>query len=198
MGLIQAPIGLKDLNFHPAKDTGYDTAVPLGSAVKAYLTIETNDLSVYGDDVLELDQSVFKRGTVSTESWLDDIELETKVYGGTYQAASGSGAGKEAVDNASDMTPEGALSYVRVLLKRDESTKKKSEIYRAIVLPRVTASKSSQKEEADTKGDSLDPKTHMIDFTIQQTSDGVWRYRADFDTLEAARAYITSKTGSTG
>lgn len=192
MGKVKAPIGLRNLNFHPTSTTGYGSAVALGSAVKAYLTIETNDMTLYGDDCLEIEEHVFKRGTLTTETWLDDLELETQIYGGTYSAVDG-GDGKEAIDKQDDTTPTGAVTYIRVLIKRDETTKEKSRVYRAVVLPNTTASKSSQKDEADTTGESLDPKTHPVDFTILSNDAGIWRYRADFATEAEAAAYISSK-----
>lgn len=193
MGKIQAPIGLRKLNFYPDSTTGYGAAVELGSAVKAYLGIETNDMTLYGDDCLEIEEHVFKRGTLTTETWLDDLELETKIYGGTYSKDASDDGTSEAIDKQDDVTPSGGVSYIRVLIKRDAATKEKTRVYRAVFLPNVTASKASQKDEADTTGESLDPKTHPVEFTILPHDDGVWRYRADFATEAEATAYIATK-----
>lgn len=191
MGKVKTPIGLLGLKFYPVKGTGYDTAVDLGSSVKAYLSVETSELTIYGDDVLELDFESFKRGTLSTETWFDDLELETKIFGGAYSSED-----SDATDASDDVAPDGAVSYIRKILKKDPTTNAKSTVYRAIVLPLCTASKASQKEEADTKGDSLDPKTHPVDFYFRPNAAGKWRYRADFDTQAAAEGYIATKTAA--
>lgn len=195
MGRLRTAIGLKGLAFYPATTTGYDAGVDLGSTVKAYLSVETNDLTIYGDDVLELEMSSFKKGTLNTETWLDELELESKLYGSKY-AAIDSDAVPEAADHIDDVTPDGAVTFIRKLLKRDPETNAKSTVYRAVVLPKCTAQRASQKEEADTKGENLEPKTHPVDFTVQPNDDGYWRYRADFDTEDAALAYIKTKVGT--
>lgn len=192
MGKVKTGIGLLNLKWHPISSDAYTTAVELGSTVKAYLSIETNDLTIYGDDVLEAEQNVFKRGTLTTETWLDDLEVETKVFGGTYTSSS-----SEAVDNVDDIAPTGGVSFIRKLLKQDKTGGTRSIVYRAVFLPHATAVKSSQKDEADTKGDSLEPKTHPIDFSVAAGEDGNWRYRSDFPTLSEAEAYITEKTSAT-
>lgn len=196
MGKLRTAIGLKGLAFHPATSSGYGAAVDLGSAVKAYLSVETNDLTIYGDDVLELEMSSFKKGALNTETWLDELELESKLYGSKYDTVA-SGTDKESADHIDDVTPDGAVTFIRKLLKRDADSNEKKTIYRAVVLPKCTAQRASQKEEADTKGESLEPKTHPVDFTVAPNDAGYWRYRADFDTEEAAQAYIASKVGST-
>lgn len=192
---LRTAIGMNGLVFYPTAAGGYGAAVELGSAVKAYLSVETNDLTIYGDDVLELEMSSFKKGTLNTETWLDALELESALFGSSYTAVSG-GDTKEAADHVDDVTPDGAVCFIRKLLKRDAETKAKTTVYRAVVLPKCTAQRASQKEEADTKGENLEPKTHPVDFTIQPNDDGYWRYRADFDTEAAALAYIASKVGA--
>lgn len=196
MAKVKIPIGLLGLTFYPVSASGYAAGIEMGSSVKAYLSVETNDLTIYGDDTLELDQSVFKRGTLTTETWFDDLELETKILGGKYEAIT-NGTDKEAKDHIDDVVPDGAVSFIRKLLKREAEGDEKTIVYRAVFLPKATASKSAQKEEADTKGDSLDPKTHPVDFTIAANSSGFWRYRADFDTEEKAMAYIAAKASAT-
>lgn len=195
MGNFKTAIGLKSLVFYPATSSGYGTAVDLGSAVKAYLSVETNDLTIYGDDVLELEMSSFKKGTLNTETWLDELELESKLFGSSYETVT-DGTDKESADHIDDVTPDGAVAFIRKLLKRDADTNEKKTIYRAVVLPKCTAQRASQKEEADTKGESLEPKTHPVDFTVAPNDSGYWRYRADFDTEDAARNYIAAKIGA--
>lgn len=195
MGKLRTAIGLKSLAFYPATSSGYGAAVDLGSAVKAYLSVETNDLTIYGDDVLELEMSSFKKGTLNTETWLDELELESKLYGSSYATIS-EGTDKESADHIDDVTPDGAVAFIRKLLRRDPETEEKSTIYRAVFLPKCTAQRASQKEEADTKGESMEPKTHAVDFTIAPNDGGYWRYRADFDTEAAAVAYIATKAGT--
>lgn len=195
MGKLKTAIGLVGLAFYPASTSGYAAAVDLGSAVKAYLSVETNDLTIYGDDVLELEMSSFKKGTLNTETWLDELELESKLYGSSYSTIS-DGTDMESADHIDDVTPDGAVTFIRKLLKRDPETKEKTTVYRAIVLPKCTATRASQKEEADTKGENLEPKTHPVDFSIQPDEKGYWRYRADFDTEAAAKAYIATKVSA--
>lgn len=180
MKKLETPIGLQEIGF---VKYGASAETELGNAVLANLSIETNDLQVYGDDALQIDQSVFKRGTLTTETLLDDLELEAALYGSTYTSSDGGG---KAVDKASDISPYVAVYFVQRLLLRDTAGAQ-SEVYRYTVLPRTSAAKSSIKQDAQTSGESLDPKNHAVDFTIFAQDDGTWRERGDCTTLAAAK-----------
>lgn len=182
MKKLQTPIGLQEIGF---VKYGASSETELGNAVLANLSVETNDLTVYGDDALQIDQSVFKRGTLTTETLLDDLQLEAELYGSTYTAGTG-GAGGKVVDKTGDISPYVVVYFIqRLLLRSPEGAQ--SEVYRYTVLPRTSALKSSIKQDAQTTGESLSPKNHPVDFRIFAADSGEWRQREDFTTLEAAK-----------
>lgn len=177
---LNTPIGLQEIGF---VKYGESTETTLGNAVLANLSIETNDLQLYGDDALQIDQSVFKRGTLSTETLLDSLQLEATLFGSTYSGDDGTG---KAVDAVSDISPYVAVYFVQRFLRRTASGEQK-ETFRCTVFPRAAALRSSIKQEAQTTGESLDPKNHTVDFSILATDKGQWRERADAATLDAAK-----------
>lgn len=177
---LNTPIGLQEIGFVKYGESAETT---LGNAVLANLSIETNELQLYGDDALQIDQSVFKRGTLTTETLLDSLKLEAALFGSTYSGEDDTG---KVVDSVSDISPYVAVYFVQRYLRRTENGEQK-EIFRYTVFPRAAALRSSIKQEAKTTGESLDPKNHTVDFSILAADDGQWRERADAATLEAAK-----------
>lgn len=198
MKKLQTPIGLQEIGF---VKFGATTEKTLGNSVLANLSIETNDLTVYGDDALQIDQSVFKQGTLSTETLLDDLQLEAELFGSTYTADGGSGGGTgKVVDKTSDISPYVAVYFIQHLMLRSEAGAM-SDVYRYTLLPKASALRSSIKQEAQTQGESIEPKNHTVDFRIfANDTTGEWRQREDFATLDAAKTAViaAAKTAAGG
>lgn len=185
------PIGLLNLTFVPI-DTEPDAAVPtykaatyeksLGHAVRANLTLETAQLRVYGDDALQVADDPFVSASLETETNMTDLELEQALFGGTYA----SGTGLES--SAGDTSALGGVYFVRKLLKKDKST-----VYRACVLYRCQANRSSYGFEANTKAGTIEPKNSTVTFDVFECNNGAWKWEQEYDSLSAATTAIGTK-----
>lgn len=188
MDKTKVKIGLLDLGFCPIS-TEPDDSVPtyaaaakelsLGHAVKASLSVETDELAVYGDDALQISAEFFKKGKLDTEALLDDIALEGALFGATVDNDGG------VTDSDTDVAPYGAVYYTQKLMKKDRSI-----VYRAVVLFKAQATIAGTTDEANTKGERLEPKNHPLGFNISACNSGDWRWRKEYTTRALALSGI--------
>lgn len=188
---VKAPLGMQTLTFYPIKTEPenalptYDAAVDLGAAVKGYLTVTTASASISGDDITQLEDEIFTGGQVDTETTMNDLEVNSTLFGHTHSTEAGE------VSNSKDRANPGGLAFVEPILLKDKSI-----VYRATCLYKTQAMPSSEKQEADTKkAGELNPKMNAVSFKVMETNTGAWRVRQDFETLDAAKQFI-SKTFS--
>lgn len=185
---VKTPLGMQTLNFYPIKTEPesahptYDIAVDLGAAVKGYLTITTASASIPGDDITQLEDEIFTGGQLDTETTMSDLDVNSTLYGHTYSDENGEES------NSADRAKPGGVSFIEPILLKDKSI-----VYRATCLYKVQAMASSEKQEADTKkAGELSPKMNAVSFKVMEDNTGAWRKRQDFDTIAAAKAYISS------
>lgn len=189
---VKAPLGMKTLDFWPIKSEEdgkhptYDASVNLGAAVKGYLTVTTASASISGDDIVQVEDEVFTGGQLDTETTMSDLEINAKLFGHTFSAE----AGEES--KSSDRAKPGGISFIEPILKKDKTI-----VYRATCLRKVTAMPSSEKQEADTKkAGELNPKMNAVSFKVMEDNLQSWRVRNDFETAEAAEAFIKTTFGA--
>lgn len=189
---VKAPLGMKTLDFWPIKSEEdgkhptYDASVNLGAAVKGYLTVTTASASISGDDIVQVEDEVFTGGQLDTETTMSDLEINAKLFGHTFSAE----AGEES--KSSDRAKAGGISFIEPILKKDKTI-----VYRATCLRKVTAMPSSEKQEADTKkAGELNPKMNAVSFKVMEDNLQSWRVRNDFETVEAAEAFIKTTFGA--
>ena len=190
---VKAPLGMQTMTFYPIKtepDSAhptYDPGVDMGAAVKGYLTINTASASISGDDIPQLEDEIFTGGQLDTETTMSDLEVNSTLYGHTYSEEDGEDS------NGSDRAKPGGASFIEPILLKDKSI-----VYRATCLYKVQAMASSEKQEADTKkSGELSPKMNAVSFKVMEDNTGAWRKRQDFDTIAAAKTFISGVFSAT-
>lgn len=190
---VKMPLGMQTLDFWPIKsepDTGhptYDTSVNLGAAVKGYLSITTVSASIPGDDITQLEDEVFTSAQLDTETTMSELSVNAKLFGHAFTEATDDAAGGE-VSKSSDRAKPGGLSFIEPILLKDKTV-----VYRATCLFKTQAMPSSEKQEADTKKQGeLSPKNNAVSFKVMEDNSGSWRQRQDFESVAAAKSFISA------
>lgn len=190
---VKVPVGMLTSTFYPIKSEPdnahpvYDAGLDMGAAVKGYLTVTTASASIPGDDIVQLEEEKFTGGQLDTETTMSDLEVNAVLYGHSYSEENGEES------TGDDASKNGGYSFIEPIL-----TKEKKTIYRATCLRKVAAMASSEKQEADTrKPGELNPKMNVVSFKIMMDNMRSWRLRQDFDTEQAAKAFITSVFAAT-
>lgn len=189
---VKTPLGMRTLDFWPIKTEPdkahptYDASVNLGAAVKGYLTVTTNTATIPGDDITQVEDEVFSGAQLDTETTMSDLEINAKLFGHSWSDADGEES------KSSDRAIPGGLSFIEPILRKDKVL-----IYRATCLRKATAIASSEKQEADTrKSGELNPKMNAVSFKVVEDNLHSWRVRNDFETEEAAEAFIKKTFGA--
>lgn len=184
---VQTSHGARRARFHPitaepdASHPTYAAAIDVGANVKSYLTVQTADGSIVGDDVEQFGAELFAGGQLDTETTLDDLEVNATMFGHQYGED-----GEES--HADDIAQDGGYSFIEPFF-----SKAKGYFYRATCLYKVTPMQSSEKQEADTrKRGEFNPKMKVVSFKIKADNTGAWRKRQDFKTEAEAEQYIDS------
>lgn len=184
------PMGLLDLTFVPiaSESAGtlptYEAAgneVSLGHAVRAALAVTTDSLRVYGDDALQIAADLFVSATLDTETLLSDLQLEAKLFGGTY-------ATDTLTSGANDAAASGGVYFVRKLMKKDKTI-----VYRAVILFRCQPDLSSYAIDANTRGANLELKNNAVRFLVSAAENGDWKWEGEYSTESASLAAIAAK-----
>lgn len=183
---VKVPLGMRTLDFWPITDEPdkghpvYGESVNLGAAVKGYLTITTNAATIPGDDINQVDDEFFASAQLDTETTMSDLQINAQLFGHTWDEEKGEES------KSTDHATKGGLSFIEPILRKDRVV-----IYRATCLRRGTPVASSEKQEADTrKPGELNPKMNAVSFKISEDNLHSWRVRKDFETEEAAVAFI--------
>ena len=189
---VKTPLGMQTLDFWPITSEAenshpqYDASINLGAAVKGYLTVSTTTASIFGDDIVQVEDEVFTGAQLDTETTMSDLQVNSKLFGHTWSEADGEES------KGTDRAIPGGLSYIEPILRKDKTI-----IYRATCLRKATALASSEKQEADTrKPGELNPKMNSVSFKVTEDNLRSWRVRNDFETLAAATAFIQKTFGA--
>lgn len=189
---VKTPLGMQTLDFWPITAEAdkahptYGDAVNMGAAVKGYLTVTTASASIPGDDIIQVEDEVFTGGQLDTETTMSDLSVNAILFGHTYTE----GQGEES--KSTDRSKPGGVSFIEPILKKDKAI-----IYRATCLRKCSAMPSSEKQEADTKkAGELNPKMNVVSFKVMEDNMQSWRIRNDFESKEAAEAFIKTIFGA--
>ena len=185
---VKMPLGMRRSWYYPitSEEDGaepvYGEKLDMGAAVKGYLSITTASAEIPGDDITQVAIEKFVSGQLDAETTMSDLEINAKIYGHKYTDG-------EEVSNSDDVSPNGGYAFIEPIL-----LKTKAIVFRATCLCKVSAMPSSEKQEADTKkSGELSPKNNVVSYKVMETNKGNWRYRQDFESMDAAEAYIASK-----
>jgi len=174
-----AKIGLRYPVYKSANSKGV-----IGKAIQADISISTNDVKLYADDVVVESDKSFKSGTITLG--IDDLsdEIQTEFLGHKKDEQTG-----EIIANGNDENPYVGIGFYGI--KKVNNVIK----YRAIWLPKVQFA-----EPADTnksKGETVEFNTPTLEGTIMMDDDGNWKYEQTFSTEDEAKAYLENKAGIT-
>lgn len=155
--------------------------VKIGRLVKADLTLTMASGKLYADDELAESAEEFVSGSIAMET--DDIldTVASVIYGAAVKE-------KTVVYNTSDNPPPGGLAYYKKLMRRGKL------VFKGYFYPRVKAALGN--DTAQTKADSITFGTSATTFTVSNANNGDWRHTEEFETEEAALAWVKSMLAS--
>lgn len=188
---LKTPVGMQLSYYYPIDAKNPEPAagrpyyldpLDMGAAVKGYLSVTTASASIPGDDISQLEVEEFVSGQLDAETTMSDLEVNAHIYGHTYTEEAGE------ISKAGDVSPNGGYAFIEPILRGD-----KVRIYRATGLFKVAAMSSAEKQEADTKkSGELAFKNNAVSYKILPCNSGEWRVRKDFETLDAAKAFLAT------
>ena len=154
--------------------------VKIGRLVKADLSITMASGKLYADDELAESVEEFASGSLTMET--DDIidSVASVVYGTTVEE-------KTVHYNTKDDPPSGGLAYYKKLMR------KRKVLYKGVFHPLVKASLGN--DSASTKTDSITFGTSTTNFTVSNANNGDWRFTEEFETEDAALAWVKAMLG---
>lgn len=139
-----------------------------------------NDVKDYGDDrVVETDTSVTNAG-ISVELNENTLELEAFLLGHTYEKEK-----KELSCSVNDIAPFVGTGFV------GKSKNNGKVVYRGVWLTKCQF--KSPNDDNSTKQESTTFNHTTFEGTAYYLKSGVWREKAEFDTLEEAKAWLDKK-----
>ena len=154
--------------------------VKIGRLVKADLTLTMASGKLYADDELAESAEEFVSGSIAMET--DDIldTVASVIYGAAVKE-------KTVVYNTSDNPPPGGLAYYKKLMRRGKL------VFKGLFFPRVKAALGN--DAAQTKADSITFGTSTTNFTVSNANNGDWRLTEEFETEDAALAWVKAMLG---
>ena len=183
-----AKIGLN--NFRYAKLTensdgthSYDGAKTPGKAISCSVSVNTNDASLYADDVLQESDTSFSNGDVTIGVDREDPETAADMLGHTVTEG-------RIVRNANDVAPYIGLG--RVIVVMVDNVRK----YKVEFLYKVKMGEPSQEDE--TKGENLDFRTYELAGKVATLANGDWSEAKTFETHAAAITYLEGLLAANG
>ena len=189
---VKAAIGMSTLDIWPItsepekKHPVYGEPVNLGAAVKGYLAITTLPVTIPGDDINQVDDEIFVSAQLDTETTMSDLEINATLFGHTWSEE----AGEES--KSTDRAINCGVSFIEPIMRKDKVV-----IYRATCLRKGMPLASSEKQEADTrKPGELNPKNNPVSFKVMEDNLGSWRVRKDFESYDAAYAFVKKTFGA--
>ena len=171
-----APLATEPTNGVPT----YGAGIVLGKAISTNLAVTNAEGELYADDQLAEYVSEFASATLTAEVDNIDLENQARLYGATY-----SDGEIQFFDN--DTAPYGGIGGYQVLLIH--GVKK----YRTWFFAKAKA--SIPNIDGATKGSSISFGTQPINERVVAPAYGPWYRVKEFDSEDAAKAYIDSLLG---
>ena len=170
-----AGIGLKSFKYSKLNEDGktYGEVKTLAGAIECKVSIELAEATLYADDSIKEQVSVFKSGTIT--AGIDDYndKVFAELLGQTIDEESGL-----VTSNSSD-TPI-YVGFGHIVPKMVGGKRK----YKVEFFPKVKFKPFMT--DAKTKGDNLEFTTPSVEATVFEDSDGNWEKHNIFDTEDEA------------
>lgn len=176
-----APIATEPANALPT----YGDVEEMGAARTGTLAVTTATADIYGDDINLIHFEDFVSYSLTTETTLDDIEVNAKQYGHTVVDGL-------VIAKAGDQAPYGGYAFIEPILKTDKSL-----VYRATFLVKLSANASGEAQNAATRQGNAEPRPNSIAYTGYACNNGEWREQKEFATEALAVAWILGLFGVT-
>lgn len=176
-----APIATEPANALPT----YGDVEEMGAARTGTLAVTTATADIYGDDINLIHFEDFVSYSLTTETTLDDIEVNAKQYGHTVVDG-------RVISKAGDQAPYGGYAFIEPILKTDKSL-----VYRATFLVKLSANASGEAQNAATRQGNAEPRPNSIAYTGYACNTGEWREQEEFATEALAVAWILGLFGVT-
>lgn len=177
-GIKWAPIKTEPATALPT----YDAAISLGALNKVSETVNFNEASGYGDNVLKVSVKEFRDGSLAVEVTELTNDNAAKLSGSTVEEVS-----KDTHFNGEDDAPYGGVAFFINKIK-DNGQK----VYQGIFYPKVKA--NLEGEEYTTKGESITLANSKLSLKVFACNNGDWKIKSDDLTTEAeAIAWVAGK-----
>lgn len=176
-----ASIGLKSFKYAKLNEDGttYGEVKTLAGAIECKVSIELAEATLYADDTVKEQVSVFKSGTITAGIDDDDDKVFAELLGQKLDDESGL-----VTSNSSD-TPI-YVGFGHIVSKMVGRKRK----YKVEWFPKVKFKPFMT--DAKTKGDSLEFTTPSVEATVFEDSEGNWEKHNIFDTEDKAIAGLTA------
>lgn len=176
-----AGIGLKNFKYAKLNSDGatYGTVKTLAGAIECNVTLDLSEASLYADDALREQVSLFKSGTLTAGIDDDDDTVFAELLGKTVDQQTG------VVTSNSEDTPI-YVGFGHIVPKMVGGAKK----YKVEFFPKVKFKPFIT--DAKTKGDNLEFTTPSVEATIFENDNGDWEKHAVCDTETEANTLLAS------
>ena len=176
-----ASIGLKNFKYAKLNEDGktYGEIKTLAGAIEGKVTLDLSEASLYADDTLKEQVSLFKSGTLTAGIDDDDDSIFAELLGKTVDEQTG------VVTSNTEDTPI-YVGFGHIVSKIVNGEKKyKVEFFRKVKFkPFIPDSK--------TKGDSLEFTTPSVEATIFENDNGDWEKHSVCSTESEANTLLES------
>ena len=174
-----AGIGLKRFKYAKLNDDGktYGPVKPLSGAIECKVTLDLAEATLYCDDALKEQVSMFKSGTLTAGIDEDDDAIFAELLGKTVDEETG-----VVVSNVNDVPIY--VGFGHIVPKMVNGAKK----YKVEFFPKMKFKPFIA--DAKTKGDNLEFTTPSVEATIFENDDGDWEKHKVYDTENEANTAL--------
>ena len=176
-----ASIGLKNFKYAKLNEDGktYGEIKTLAGAIESKVTLDLSEASLYANDTLKEQVSLFKSGTLTAGIDDDDDSVFAELLGKTVDEETG------VVTSNSEDTPI-YVGFGHIVSKIVNGEKK----YKVEFFPKVKFKPFIP--DSKTKGDSLEFTTPSVEATIFENDNGDWEKHSVCDTESEANTLLES------
>ena len=170
-----AGIGLKNFKYAKLNEDGktYGEVKTLAGAIECKVTLDLSEATLYADDTLKEQVSLFKSGTMTAGIDDDDDTVFAELLGKTVDEETG-----VVTSNVNDLPIY--VGFGHIVPKMVGGIKK----YKVEFFPKVKFKPFIA--DSKTKGDSLEFTTPSVEATVFEDNEGNWEKHNIFDTEEEA------------
>ena len=176
-----ASIGLKSFKYAKLNEDGktYGEIKTLAGAIECKVTLDLSEASLYANDTLKEQVSLFKSGTLTAGIDDDDDSIFAELLGKTVDKQTG-----VVTSNTEDLPIY--VGFGHIVSKIVNGEKK----YKVEFFPKVKFKPFIP--DSKTKGDSLEFTTPSVEATIFENDNGDWEKHSVCDTESEANTLLES------